>query len=259
MTLDMEISIKTVLLRELTKRQTRNSAYSLRAFARDLDIGTTTISDVLADKRNFSKSNLEKVMEKMMLSPMEKKTLWQNHSEKSQRSVDAQDERLILNEDAFHLIADWHYLAILNLAKIRSNKAAQASWIAKRLGIKQSDAEEALKRLLRLELVKKNKMQLIRTAKPLTTSNDVPSEAIRKHHSQNLLLAEKSLHHDPIESRDFGSVTMSVNVEKLPKAKEILFNTRKKIAALLGKGEVSEVYTLSFQLFPLTKAKGLGE
>ena len=160
MTLDMEISIKTVLLRELTKRQTRNSAYSLRAFARDLDIGTTTISDVLADKRNFSKSNLEKVMEKMMLSPMEKKTLWQNHSEKSQRSVDAQDERLILNEDAFHLIADWHYLAILNLAKIRSNKAAQASWIAKRLGISVAEVRCAIDRMLRMQLLKQ--MQMLR-------------------------------------------------------------------------------------------------
>jgi uncharacterized protein (TIGR02147 family) len=254
----METNIKTMLLKELTHRQTRNSAYSLRAFARDLNVGATTLSDVLADKRNFSKTNLKKVMEKMMLSPVEKDILEKQNTDKSVRTS-AEIERTHLSDDTFHLIADWYYLAILNLAKIPHNKGANPAWTAKRLGIKMDQAEEALKRLLRLELIKKTRHQIFRTSKPLTTSNDIPSEAIRKHHNQNLLLAEKSLHNDPIAVRDFGSVTMSVNLENLPRAKEILFKTRKKIAALLEEGPVSEVYTLSFQLFPLTQSSGLGE
>ena len=254
----MNIDMKTVLLRELAKRQTRNSAYSLRAFARDLGVGPTTISDVLADKRNFSKKNLQKVMTILMLSPLEKNIILTTHERHSRRPVQV-DERVLLNEDTFHLIADWHYLAILNLAKLPGNKAALPSWISKRLGITLDQGNVALSRLTRLGLVKKNKTQLVRTSKPLTTSNDIPSEAIRKHHNQNLILAEKSLHHDPIAVREFGSVTMTVNLEKLPQAKEILLKTRKRIAALLEEGKVTEVYTLSFQLFPLTRASRLGD
>lgn len=252
----MELTIKNLLLSELTKRKTRNTAYSLRAFARDLGIGVTTLSDVLAHKRALSKSNLEKVMERLAVSPAEKEKLWSDYREGASRKE--MDDRLLLEEDTFRLIADWQYLAILNLAKIKDNQASPR-WVAARLGISVEEAKEALERLFRLGLVKKSHRRLVRTVKPLTTSVDIPSAAIRKHHSQNLHLAEDSLHRDPVHLREFGSITMSVNLERLPQAKELLLKTRKKIADLLEEGAVSEVYTLSFQLFPLSKLKAAPE
>ena len=248
----MKITAKNLLLQELAKRQTRNSAYSLRAFARDLSLGVTTLSDVLADKRNLSKTSLAQVMKCLSVSPLERDSLWSEHKHISQRNQDV-EERLLIDEDTFRLIADWHYLAILNIAKIKNNRATQPVWIAKRLGIKEAEATEALERLFRLGLVVRKKQELIRTVKPLTTTSDIPSAAIRKHHSQNLRLAEHSLHHDSVLDREIGSVTMAVNTKNLPLAKKLLLNTRKKIASLLEQGQVSEVYTLAFQLFPLTK------
>ncbi|WP_374077421.1 DUF4423 domain-containing protein [Bdellovibrio bacteriovorus] len=252
----MEMTVKNLLLQELAKRQMRNSAYSIRAFARDLDVGVTSLSDVLAGKRSLSKSNVQKVMEKLLISPLEKEQIWSHYKETSARTE--VDDRTMLDEDTFRLIADWHYIAILNLAKLKTN-SAKPEWIAERLNIKKDEAEVALERLFRLELIKKVRGRMERTVKPLTTSNEIPSAAIRKHHSQNLRLAEESLHRDPVTTREFGSVTMAVNPEKLPQAKEILLKTRKKIASLLEEGDVSEVYTLSFQLFPLTKLQKSSE
>ncbi|MBO9667554.1 MAG: DUF4423 domain-containing protein [Bdellovibrio sp.] len=246
----MDINVKSLLMQELTKRQTRNSSYSLRAFARDLDLGSTTLSDVLADKRSLSKTNLEKVMEKLLVSPLEREVLWSKYKENHSRLEVT--EELILKEDEFRLIADWHYLAILNLAKIPENKATP-EWIATRLGISEEEAEHALERLLRMELLKKSRNRLVRTAKPIATSGDIPSAAIRKHHTQNLHLAEQSLHRDPVETRQFYSMTVAVNPEKLPLVKDIVIKARKKIGDLLEDGSLSEVYTFSFQLFPLTK------
>lgn len=246
----MEITAKNLLLTELAKRQTRNPSYSLRAFARDLNIGATTVSDVLADKRSLSKTNLKKVMERLFVSPLDQEKLWADYKALSHRPE--LDDRTYLDETTFRLIADWHYIAILNLAKIKNNQAT-SQWISERLGIKKADAEEALERLLHLGLIKKTRGRLFRTSKPLGTSRDIPSAAIRKHHTQNLHLAEESLHRDPVQMREFGSITMAVNPKSLPLAKDILTKTRKKIADLLEEGSVSEVYTLSFQLFPLTK------
>lgn len=246
----MEITVKNLLLQELTKRQTRNSAYSIRAFARDLGVGVTSLSDVLAGKRSLSKTNVEKVLERLSVSPIEKEQVWSHYKESVSRTE--VDDRTLLDEDTFRLIADWHYLAILNLAKLSEN-SAKASWIADRLNISLEETDVALERLYRLQLIKKVRNRMERTAKPLTTSNEIPSAAIRRHHSQNLRLAEDSLHRDAVKAREFGSVTMAVNPEKLPQAKEILLKTRKKIAGLLEEGDLSEVYTLSFQLFPLTK------
>lgn len=247
----MEMTIKNLLMEKLAEKQARNTSYSLRAFARDLGIGATTLSDVLADKRSLSKTNLQKVMEKLLVSPLEQAKLWENYKVNMNRAH-LPDERTLLDEDTFRLIADWHYLAILNLAKIKDCQS-DPGWIAERLGMKMEEIEESLERLYRLGLVKKTRNRLHRTSRPLTTSSDIPSAAIRKHHTQNLRLAEDSMNRDPVGTREISSVTMPVNLEKLPLVKELLLKTRKKIAALLEDEHASEVYTLSFQLFPLTK------
>ncbi|WP_413582824.1 DUF4423 domain-containing protein [Bdellovibrio sp. HCB288] len=245
----MDITIKSLLMQELAKRQTRNSSYSLRAFARDLGIGSTTLSDVMGERRSLSKTNLEKVMERLLLSPLERELLWAEYRQGSSK-IEI-DKDLLLQEDTFRMISDWYYMAIMNLAQIPTNKA-HPQWIAKRLGIKEAEAEDALERLFRLELLKKSRNRLVRTTKPILLK-DVPSAAIRKYHNQNLHLAEQSLHRDSIDTRLFNSMTMAVNPKKIPEVTDILLKTRKKIEDLLQDGPLSEVYTLSFLLFPLTK------
>lgn len=239
-------------MQELTKRQSRNSAYSLRAFARDLGIGVTTLSDVLADKRSLSKTNLEKVSVKLMLSPMELEQVWLEYKQNYQKDFEVEEHDLV-SEDTFRLIGDWKHLAILNLAKIPANQAGKPSWIAKRLGINSDEASATLERLLRLKLVKKLESKLVRTSKPIVTTNNIPSMAIRKYHAENLWLAEKTLHEEDVSRRQFVSTTLAINPENLPRATELMIKTRNKIEAMLEEGPVSEVYTVSFQMFPLTK------
>ena len=249
----IEVTLKNILLSELNLRRSRNTLYSMRAFARDLNLGVGSLSEVLSGKRDLSKNNLVKVLQNIELPPDLKNSLLKKESIKPQTSEEV--HRLLL-DDQFRLISDWYYIAILNLAKLPINKASP-KWIAKRLNIELYQAIEALERLQRLGLLKILKQRLVRTAQPLTTSSDLPSTAIRKHHAQNLQLAEKSLQRDPVHLREFASVTMPVNLKNLPKLKELLLKTRKKAACLLEDSEASEVYTLSFQLFPLTVTKGV--
>lgn len=245
----MHKELRQLLQSELSHRRNRNSLYSLRAFARDLGIGVGSISEVMSGKRELSKKNIMKVLQNLNLTSEQKAELLKS-DEKTVKPV--QDQHQLLLEDQFKLIADWYYLGILNLAKLKVNKASP-EWISKRLGIEPYMAVEALERLQRLGLLKIERSKLVRTSQPLTTSRDLPSTAIRKHHSQNLLLAEKAIHNVPIDLRELGSVTMPVNLKKLTKVKELLLKTRKKVADLLEDDNATEIYTLSFQLFPLTE------
>lgn len=248
-----EISLKNILLNELSVRRSRNTLYSMRAFARDLNLGVGSLSEVLSGKRELSKNNLMKVLQNIDIKPEQKKLLLKKEIQKNQTPEDV--HRLLL-DDQFKLISDWYYLAILNLAKLRSNKAS-VKWITKRLHIEPYLCIEALERLQRLNLLKIEKNRLVRTSQSLTTSSELPSTAIRKHHAQNLMLAEKSLHRDPVHLREFASVTMPVNLKNLPKLKALLLKTRKKAADLVEDANATEVYTLSFQFFPLTSVKGV--
>ena len=68
-------SYRTTLLDELTRRKNKNPSYSLRAYARDLGISSTSLSDVLSAKRNLSRKNALKVAEKLGYTSVQTESL----------------------------------------------------------------------------------------------------------------------------------------------------------------------------------------
>jgi uncharacterized protein (TIGR02147 family) len=240
-----------LLNNELNTRKSRNSAYSLRAFARDLGISPTAISDFLNGKRQLSKTNLNRICESLNLSPLQREALFKVKKNSPSQSA-SETQRIILADDTFRVIADWYYLAILNLAKIKTN-SANPKWIAERLAISSENAADALERLIRLGFIKVKRGRLHRTAQALGTLRDIPSLAIKKHHTDNLNLAREALHNVPVELREFSSTTMAISISQLAKAKDLLMKSKHKVASVLEKGDADAVYVLSFQLFPLSK------
>jgi uncharacterized protein (TIGR02147 family) len=240
---------RQILTEEFRNRRERNSAYSLRAFSRDLGIGVTSLSDFFADKRQLSKSSMKRVAEALRLSDQQRDFFL---SDRTKPFTKKEAEQMLLEEDQFRLIADWYYLAVLNLARIKENKS-DPLWIAKRLGISIDEAREALVRLQRMNFLKIEGKKLVRTTQTLATTRDIPSSAIRKHHAHGLRLAESSLLNDSVDLREFSSSTIAINPAKVKQAKEILLKTKLKLTELLRDANPTEVYMLSFQLFPLTK------
>jgi hypothetical protein len=55
-----------------------------------------------------------------------------------------------------------------------------------------------------------------------------------------------------VELRDFSSIMLAIDPEKLPEAKTIIREFRQKMASLLKHGHRSEVYQLAIQFYPLT-------
>ena len=101
-----QLYCSTILQDQLSKRKERNKFYSLRAFARDLGIGSTTLSDVLAQKRQLSKSNIIKISEKLSLSPLEIERLNLERLGKKQSQTKQEIQRIQLIEKEFKLIAE---------------------------------------------------------------------------------------------------------------------------------------------------------
>ncbi len=238
-----------LLQKEFAQRRIRNPAYSLRAFARDLQVSLTALSEAIAGKRSLSRRNLQKIQAALHLSPLDAVKLFEKTNKIEKKEV----ERLLLREEEFRLIAEWWHLAILNLAKLRENRS-RADWVAKRLGITKTDAAKAIARLNSLGLLEVKGGRLVRTAAPISTSRDVPSGAIKRSHRDHLYLAEKSLINDSVEKREFSAVVMAMNPEEIKGIKDYLMKTKRKVSEMAEKGEPSEVYVLSFQLFPLTKS-----
>jgi len=226
--------------REFMLAKQKNPSYSLRAFADRLDIPVSALSEILSGKRGLTRKMSLRVIKGLGLNPLE-------FSEENIKNVE------LIDLDYFKVISDWYYFAILSLAEI-DGFLAEPNWVAKRLNISKSQAKVALERLLKLNLLKlKKNGQVVATGNQLKTPTEIVNISLKNHTSQSLDLAKESLFRDPIDLRDFSTITMSIDTDKISEAKKMIKMFRKRLSKKLETNRKKEVYKLAIQLFPLTR------
>src|SRR5690348_6153125 len=107
------------LKESLSMRQRMNPSYSLRAFARDLEVDSSTLSQIMNGKRSIPAKNSKILAAKLSLSPKES-TLFVESINRSSMSIDdikisPLDERFMLDESYHKVIAEWEHYALLDL------------------------------------------------------------------------------------------------------------------------------------------------
>lgn len=168
------------------------------------------------------------------------------NTEKNSYSIDLKN---------FTTISEWYYLALKQLIAT-PNFIEDEQWIYKRLRKKVSIGQIrlALKDLEELAIIKRNEMGRLEVVKPgLITTNDVPSSAIRKHHSGMIELAKHALVEQEVHERQINSTTLKVKPSDLPEAKKFIFDFIKEFAARFNDSEGEDIYQMNVQFFGLTK------
>jgi uncharacterized protein (TIGR02147 family) len=247
-----QLAIQKILREEFARAKAKNPSYSVRAFAKRLQVSSATISQLLNGKRKASSRLARKVADRLTLGPKDQSALMSLFDEKK-KVGDVADRRepLELEADQFQLIADWHHFAILSLLETENCKSDSA-WIARRLGLPQRIVQSGIERLLRLELIvlEGGSYRIVNSS--CNTSDDIPNAAIRKHLLEYLQLAARSLESEPIDRRDLTSLCMAIDKSKLPEAKKLIRDFRARLCLFLESGKKTSVYNLSISLFPLT-------
>jgi uncharacterized protein (TIGR02147 family) len=154
----------------------------------------------------------------------------------------------------FDLIADYWHFAIIHLSEIKGCPSDPA-WIAAKLGITLTQVNKSLKILIENGYVEKKNGFLKSKKKNFITTDDIPSEAIKRNHSQGLELAQEALYEVEVEKREYRSLTLAVNEEDLDECKEFIRKFYRDFNKKFGHTEANEVYRLQLQLYPLTKAE----
>lgn len=249
------IAVQKLINEELHRRKAANPAYSLRSLARQLKISPAALSLVLNGRRPASRKMAQHLASRLGLDPLAEASLLAHFDLKKPRASKTNAAQLRLRADEFNLVADWHCFAILSLLETEGARP-KAAWVARRLGLTQAAADQALKRMARLGLLEAGPDGAYAlTQRSFTTTDEIPSSAIRKNHAQMLELAKTSLDRDPLELRDFLSITMAIDPDKIPEAKVLLRDFREKLSNFLTAGKKKEVYALSLQLIPLSSRK----
>lgn len=246
-----QLAIQNQLRDYFLEAQRKNSSFSLRAYAKKLQISPSALSEILNGKRRVSMALAQKLLIQIGKDPKEQHRIL-NQFTNGSSGPDSEDI-LTLSADQFHIVSDWYHFAILSLAETKGFQA-DAKWIAGRLGISLVQSEAAMERLERLQMVKwdRKKKKATLTGKEFRSPDDVALQAIRQSHLQDLELAEQAILQVPIERRDFTSMTMAIDAKKLPQAKKLIREFQDKISGLLETGSKDEVYKLCIHLLPLS-------
>ncbi len=260
-----DFGYRQILRRELDRRRKKNANYSLRSFARDLNMSASQLSEVLRQKQGLSFKKAHELAQRLSLSPREReafpylvqmqdgRTLTQKSAAKSRwlqlsRGPDYQ----LLKDDVFCWISDWYHLALMELITIDGCRS-DVAWLARALGIKRTLVEEALMRLQRLNLIGRDETgKWILLAKNNTTADDIPSAAVQKFHLQISQHFQNALAQQSVEEREVETFVMAIDKNQLPELKQRLRRMTDELIAFVNQMEKKDtVYALSIQLFRL--------
>ncbi len=237
---------------EYRKRKERNPNYSLRSFAKWLNISPAQLSQMMAGKRNITLKTLKKINDRLDLSPTNSQELI-NTLLRQKKLISPLSEKKVtqIREDQFLLISDWYHLAILSLTKTKGAKA-DPRWVARRLGIKFEEAHQAMQRLERLELLQ-TKPFFKQIGDPFEIASEIPSAAIRKYHKQNLALSIEKIETVDVALRQFQSISVALNPSVIKKLKKEIDEFLNRASEICEGTQGLEVYNVNVQLFPVTQ------
>jgi DNA-binding MarR family transcriptional regulator len=238
------------LQRTYADRCRRNPQYSLRAFAKSLDIDSSTLSALLRRKRPLTAKTAQRLIGSLGITdPSHSQALLLGVLGQSDDSAPVYQQ---LDLEAAEVISSWEHFAIRSLLQLDSYRP-NTSQIARRLNIPHGIALEALNRMARLGLVVQQGEIWLDTGKNLATPSNVPNLALRGALRQCIVKAIDSLEKDPIDVRDMSGITMAISTRKIPEARKLIMDFRRRLCAFLEDGHKDAVYRLNVQLFPLSQ------
>ena len=255
---------KMYLREELARRCENNANYSMRSFAKALNIDPAVLSRTLSDKRALSYKVAHRVIDQLSLSPHERtiflESVADDHKMRGLRrstpdigAVSAVEYSRDVDADLFRVVADWYHLAIRQLTQVKGFRS-EPRWISKRLGITVLETKLAIQRLLSTGLLVEVDGELQMQDQSLNTKDKgITTPALKRHCRQMLQKAIYSLENDPIEQRNVTGMTMPINPTKIPVAKKMIQEFMSELSKLLESGDTETVYQLSVCLFPLEK------
>lgn len=255
----------------LQAMQAKNPHYSMRSWAKQLGLShVAMLSMVLGKKRKLLPNLSSKITAQFRAAGrfsenegryFDMLVLFQNASTVDEKnfyegilaSLKPDQRFSTLELDRLNIIAEWYHSAILEMTYLKGFKS-DPHWISQKLGsgVNEAQVRAAVDRLLRLGLLERNKQgKLVRTDALLATPTDIPDKSLKKHHTEMMTKAIEALEKQAVGKRDITSFTFAIDTRKMPEAKKMIRDFRRKLAAFLETPNGESVYQLNIQLFDL--------
>lgn len=260
-----------LLTNELERRKRVNSNYSLRSFARFLELDSGVLSAVLKNKRKLPKHKIKYICDRLKLEASDKdyfiaslvdskKTRNKLLNSEVQSMWQLKDATLIEeNELTKKILSEWEYFTVLSLIDTKEFRN-DCQWMAQRLGTSVERMKVVVQNLKLIGLIEMSSSgHLKKLKKNVTTSSGINSQALKQSHKEGLVKALEKIESVPLEQRSFSSMTVAFNPKNIEKARDLIRDFRRSFSAIMEEEQGTEVYQMAIQFFPLTKIENENE
>lgn len=258
-------ALSEILTQDFRMRLARNRTYSIRAYARYLTVSPSTLLSLMNGKSGGSRSILKRLSKRLSLG--EKDCSYLLKVAELNRTKDSTKRKILRHEitridSNFNLISDqvfyrlgyWQCFAVMELIKT-VNARTEPSWIAKKLGISETQAEDSLKALTAAEIIEigpGGKLKILRDFISLPSGPKL--DLARNFHGALIDKGKASLFDQPAENRNISSVVLRFRTSDRDQVDEFIKDFRRRFAANFEEGENHDaVYALGIQFFRLDR------
>jgi uncharacterized protein (TIGR02147 family) len=246
----------------LETRQLKNPAYTISAFARQLGLPPSRLSEILKGKIGISVKRAMDIADTLKLSEKDKEffvhLVQAEHDRNPLQRQKAQDKISDFYDKYTPLeegkISNWYHLALLELIGLDENLATEE--LASKLGLSPDMADISIGELLAMGAIIKSEtlpgFTIVDTNRE--TAMDIPSESVKQLNEQILAKAAQELRLQDVSNRDFSIAVFGFNKEQLPLAKERIKQFRRDFMKEFESAPHKDsVYSMSLQFFELTQ------
>jgi hypothetical protein len=239
-----------------SEKRSKNPAYSMRAYAKFLQISPARLSQILSRIRPLTKGQISKISVANSLSPLQHEKLLRSIKGPRENSKTViKKQYLQLSDEAYKVLSDVNASTILSaLTLSKNNQKNQSKFLAAKLGLSSIEVRRTLNSLLACSLIKKEGDSFVVTDTNVASTSDMKSSALRRYHRNILERAIESIENQSLDERDLSSITLVLDPSQIKMAKQKIRDFRRELSNLLEhRGIPSEVYALNIQLFKLSK------
>lgn len=266
----MQTSYVPILTQILDERVRSNPSYSMRSYARDLNIAPSTLSEILKGKKGISSKKASEIVSALRLPEWQashflnlvalKHSRSKADKEAALKNIENQKAHVQIEKikaEAMKSLTSTLDLAILECIHLKGfNNSAE--WIAEKMKVSVKEINISVKRLINVRLLEISESGAWIDLSPFFTSSDgIPSEAIRAFNIDILRTMEKKIINEPINDRIMKSVVFSLEEKHMAEARNILDEAISKILNLASKSEEKKEHILCYssQLFYMAKGE----
>lgn len=246
------------------QKRLTNPAYSLNAYARDLDLYPSHLHDILNGRKGLSAKTAKKIAERLFTEAGERR-LFVDHvmAECSRAGADKTlaKKRLLkqlqlvheeLAAEMFQIVKDWHHAALREYARAQGAKFSVEA-AAKYFSLPVKLLRDSLESMEKVGLMKRTRAGRWLPSEPtLHAPVGVPSMAKKMHHLQLMNIAQRAYLTQDFNRRDYMSSILAVDPEKIPEAKKLIREFHENMNKLLAGSPPAgraEVFGFVTQLF----------